>query len=88
MNVNKHDASPAGSESLTREAQIEAIRKPLLNLREAGWVVGLTPEGLRARLKRGQIPPGIAVRLGGRSLRFDRVALEAWARSNPVGGRS
>lgn len=55
-----------------------------VNIREAAELLGFSKEALRARLKRGQVPAGVAFRVGLRSIRFDRERLIAWARSQPL----
>ncbi|MCC6738416.1 MAG: hypothetical protein IT452_05175 [Planctomycetia bacterium] len=77
------EGSPRGPEPTSPEMLL-AERKPFLTIREAAWLIGLSSEGLRSRMKRNQLPPGVALRLGTRSLRFDRVKLVEWARSSPV----
>ncbi len=56
------------------EGPIEPL---LIGVAEAATLLGLSPQSLRNRLSRGEIPPTLHVRLGGRRL-FVLARLKAW----------
>lgn len=57
------------------------VEPMFIRLPAAAKLLDMTPDALRGRLKRGEIPLGVFVRIGPRTLRFDRERLIQWARS-------
>lgn len=53
------------------------VGPPLLTMVEAAVRLGMSTGTLYNLLRRGAIPPGVAIRIG-HSVRWDRDRLEAW----------
>jgi excisionase family DNA binding protein len=59
----------------------KTIEKRLLTVREAAGYLSTTPMALYQKVWRLQIP---FVRLGGKSIRFDKVEIDAWIQKQSV----
>ena len=56
----------------------------LMDLAELGKVLGVTVAGVRAMMKRNELPKELVIRIGTR-IRFDRGRLKEWIDSLPRG---
>jgi hypothetical protein len=71
---------PQPTVRLRKVPKVEPVQPRYLSFRQAGAYMSSSPEALRMKVRRGQIP---AVQLGKR-VYVDRLALDALMQSNPV----
>lgn len=53
-----------------------------ITIEEAADLLSFTPLALRKQISRGAFPSGVIVRIGVRTIRFDRERLIEWVRSH------